>query len=266
MTDLKSAAWLRVGARAQYVPAPAQGLAMSPLNWGATTQLVNGSNATVASEYATRQFDLSWSVLSEQDLWTLQDLLAYAGTREVYYLDLFAARGNVLSPLAGNPALLVETLSPVAVDASGKVLARAENDGLVFSGAAATDGQAHQYTEMVQVPEGYRATAVAWGVSTQRVVTFNGVALQPGTATSVASPATQQVPLVISAPSNAATLTGVSVRLTPLTEPAPVVEWTPPLGTGVMRVVPGTFTVTGRNAYNGLYSATVSIQEVWPWL
>lgn len=267
MGSLDSKVFLRVGDRTALVPAPDQGLTMSPVSWGTSTQLVNGGNTVVASEYASRTFNLSWTVLSARDLEVIEGMLAYAGTKPVHYLDRFAASGNILSPLASRPYLLYETLSPLAFDTKGvRLCDRGAGDSLKFLPVSATDGKEHSYTEKVQVPLGYRATVLCTGTNTERVLSFNGVAVQPGRATSVsATSGNVEAHLTYRCSGVQAEVSNCTVVLSPAAKSAPSPRWSLHRGTTVMCVVPGTYAVTGRSAVNDLYSVSVDLMEVWPW-
>lgn len=269
MAGFESSVYLKVGSDGGMFKPPDRSLTMSPTSWGSSTQLVNGSNATIASEYSARTYNLSWDVLDGKQFDTLDTMMATAGTKEVYYLDGFQVVGNIVSPLAGKPYLLSETLSPVVYDTNGIQLASNVNGELVFKATAATDNKEHKYVEKIVVPAGYRATIKAWGTNTERVLTFNGVAVSAARTTSVVARTDQIVELVIKPAGLSATLTKICVTLTKFNEAEPTnIQWSRPRGTTSLRVVPGSYSVTGiTTAFNGgLYTASVDIVEVWPWL
>lgn len=266
-----------VGGRISRIRPPDTGLTMSLGSWGEQAKLVNGANAVVGSSYAGRAYSLSWSALNRSEFDAVQEAFAFAGEDTVLYRDLFhgsdRAPRNALSPLAARPHLLADAFSPVAFDNFGTVLAssiRIPTDpgrALSFTTKAAADGQAHSYTEQVLVPGGYDVYARAYGVGDiGQVVSFNGGALS-GTVRKAAVPADSVVTLTIKAVPGSVALHWVSVALVPGELQAPVMEvYRPPSGVGPLRVVPGTFSITGTNAYYGRYSCTVDLAEVWPWL
>lgn len=266
MPSLDNKAYLSVGGRAALVRPPDKGMSMGLKNWGSATQLINGSNSTVASAYSSRTFNMSWTAVRTSDSDLLTDMLAFAGTSEVKYLDRFVAGGNILSPLAGKPWVLAETLSPLSRDDKGVVLATSDGARLTFTASAATDDKTHEYTEKVHVPAGYRATVRAWGTATERVLSFNGVAVSATPTSVVATTTDMVVNLTFRAAGASAVVEKVTVVLTPAAAPMPTPEWTVPKGTTTLRVVPGSFGVTGINAVNGFVSLSCDLVEVWPWL
>ena len=274
MALLDTRAVVRIGNRYEDIPAPRSGIEMSPAGWGVSSQLVNGGMASVASEYAPRTYNLSWSVLNHTEMLKVQSLFAYAGQQDLWYRDLFlGGQGNILSPLAGMPYLLAETMSPVAYDDNGVVIASAVANAaapyraLNITTTAATDMTTHAYTESILLPAGYRVTVCAYGTNTQNAVTFNGTALTAGTPISVSSSTSTFKDLIIRNTTTETTVLGIAAVLTLSAAPAPTtVVWSPPEGAGKMRVVPGSFNITGLSAKTGLYSASVNVTEVWPWL
>lgn len=276
MGILDRRAYLQVGGRSAYIPLPDAGISMSPVSWGTTTQLVNGSNGVVASEYSARTYSLSWTILRKPDYLSISDLLSNAGSQSVLYLDKFLGVGtNMLSPLAGKPYLLAESMSPLSYDNNGVRLSGPGTGSnppfrpLVFQAKTASDSLVHSYSETVVVPRGYSVLVVASGTNTEAAVTFNGVALASRVPTVASAPSNtdKRFDLVIKHPGTAASLDYVKAVLFPTGTTQPTdLDYAPPEGVGVLRVVPGSLSVTGLSATTGLYSMTCDVQEVWPWL
>lgn len=266
MTTFDNRAYLRVGSKTAWVRPPDNGLEMSPKTWGSTTQLINGSNGVVGSANYARTYTLSWNLIWGDDFRTLFNLLSTAGNQRVYYMDKFSISESCLSPLAGKPYLLAETMSPVAYDDTGKVLARVVNEtSLQFDAVTAGDGKPHEYVENIQLPKGWRLNIVARGVNTERAVSVSGSGLVSGQTLAINGDADKEIPLRIAGNGTASRVDEITCFMTPGTGVANT-AWKMPTGTTEMRVVPGSMSVTGVNAATGAYSMSVEVTEVWPWL
>lgn len=273
MAALDNEAVVSVGGRISRIRPPDTGLSMALASWGNQAKLVNGANAVVGSAFSARAYSMSWTALSEEDFLKVQEVFAFAGEDTVLYRDKFHVASNVLSPLAARPHLLADTFSPVAFDNFGVVLGSttriATDPGRALSLASRTptDGQVHSYTEQILVPGGYDAYARAYGVGdVGQMVAFNGGNLS-GTVRKAAVPSDSVVTLTITAAPITAALHWVSVVLVPGALQAPeMTAYRAPTGVGPLRVVPGTFSITGITAGYGKYSCTVDVVEVWPWL
>ena len=272
MPTLDSQAAISIGGKVDFFTAPDASVTMSPTSYGSSTKLVNGSTATVASQYASNKYSLAWKILPRDEFLRMRDLVVFAGEKPVYYIDMATGGlGNILSPLAAKPYLLDETMSPACYTNYGTRMTTVTSAStgcgwsLNYTTTAADDGKVHSYTEKVLVPAGYRCTVQTFGTNTQAVVKFNGSAVTAGTPVSVTTATTRTYDLVITKPNAVTNLTGVTAVLTPSTAAAPTPAWAPPEGLGELRVVPGSWASTVLSARNGLYAVNFEIEEVWPW-
>ena len=269
---------LWTGRRFAWIPAPDAPASHTLVSWGSADQLVGGGTAVTASRYAARTIELSWSNLTRPELLLIQDMLTWAGEDEVLYRDDMNSGGNILSPLLGRPHLHADSLTPLAYDDNGVVLARVVDVGngplkaLEFTGTAATDGKPHVYREHVLIPPGADMHIVASGALTAAgvVQVTGGVNVSPAAITRIPGldDAPKIVEVAVTAPSSPdQVLTWVRAAFSARGAAAPDIwPYATPEGFGTMRVEPGSLAVTGVNPAYGLFSATVTLREVWPWL
>lgn len=277
MSPHHGVAALWTGRRFAWIPAPDAPASHTLVSWGSADQLVGGSSVVTASRYAARTIELSWSNLTRSELLLIQDMLTWAGGDEILYRDDMNSGGNILSPLLGRPHLHADTLSPLAYDNNGVALARTVdvNNGplkaLGFTGTAATDGKAHTYAERVLIPPGADMHIVASGALTAAgtVQVTGGINVSPAAISRVPGldDAPRVVEIVVTAPASPdQVLTWVRAAFSARGAPAPDIwPYATPEGFGTMRVEPGSFTITGTNPAYGLFSAAVTLREVWPW-
>ncbi len=275
MTNGVAALW--TGRRFAWIPAPDAPASHSLVSWGSADQTVGGSTVVSASHYAARTIELAWSNLTRSELLLVQDMFAWAGEDEILYRDDMNSGGNILSPFLGRPHLHSDELTPLAYDDNGVALARTAsvNNGplkaLAFMGAAATDGKTHTYAERVLIPPGADMHIVASGAVTAPgvVQVTGGVNVSPAAVSRV--PGLDDTPrvveIVITSPTTPKqVLTWVRAAFSARGAPAPNIwPYATPEGFGTMRVEPGSFTITGTNPAYGLFSAAVTLREVWPW-
>ena len=264
MSSHHGVAALWTGRRFAWIPAPDAPASHTLVSWGSADQLVGGGTAVTASRYAARTIELSWSNLTRPELLLIQDMLTWAGEDEVLYRDDMNSGGNILSPLLGRPHLHADTLSPLAYDDNGVALE--------FTGTPATDGKPHVYREHVLIPPGADMHIVASGALTAPgvVQVTGGVNISPAAITRIPGldDAPKIVEVTVTAPSSPdQVLTWVRAAFSAREAAAPDIwPYATPEGFGSMRVEPGSLAITGVNPAYGLFSATVTLREVWPWL
>ena len=269
---------LWTGRRFAWIPAPDAPASHTLVSWGSADQLVGGGAAVSASRYAARTIELSWSNLTRSELLLIQDMFTWAGDDEVLYRDDMNSGGNILSPLLGRPHLHADALTPLAYDDNGVALAKTVNvnngplKALAFTGAAPTDGKTHTYTERVIIPPGADMHIVASGALTAPgvVQVTGGINISPAAISRIPgdADAPRIVEVVVTAPTTPGqVLTWVRAAFSARGANAPNIwPYTTPEGFGSMRVEPGSFAITGTNPALGIFSATLNLREVWPWL
>ena len=262
--------FVAVGNKYMWVKSPDANMAITPTGWGNSSQFTNGALGTVATRYGAKGYSLGWTYLKDQQAKDLTMLFAYAGTDPVFYLDPFAS-DNILSVLAGTPAMLAETYSPVAYTTTGEALATSEvssypqGRALVFEAASGPD----MYTERIVIPAGKTLSVWATGVDTDKVLKVNGTAVAPTTLVQVSATATDNKPvnLTIGNPLGvAARIEWVRAVIRDTGTDVALSDYAPPMGGGNMRVSPQSFSLTGISANTDTYAAGVELKEVWSWL
>ena len=278
MSARHGVAALWTGRRFAWIPAPDAPASHTLVSWGSADQLVGGGAVVSASRYAARTIELSWSNLTRSELLLIQDMLTWAGEDEIIYRDDMNSGGNILSPFLGRPHLHADSLTPLAYDDKGTVLGRTVdvNNGplkaLEFTGAQAADGKPHVYREHVLIPPGADMHIVASGALTAPglIQVTGGVNVSSAAITRI--PGLDDAPRIVDVTVTAPAvpdqvLTWVRAAFTARGASAPDLwPYATPEGFGSMRVEPGSLAVTGVNPAYGLFSATVTLREVWPWL
>ena len=250
-----------VGDHSSWFPSPAVGMTANNTSWGAVTQLTNGFNTVVGSVYASRTYELSWTHLTRAQAETFRHLFLTAGNKPVFFLDPFAG-DNVLSQIGGLPVLHIDTMSPIAWSSIGDL--RAERTGessVIFSDI--TEGSV-KYTERVVIPKGkYAVVYVAGDGSVFSGFEVDNLKIPTNVVEPFDGPRTLDI---VFNPVIGTRVDYAVVKVLPLYEQIPnSVDFSYPAGGGNMRVVPGSAILTPVNNALGIYSASLSLTEVWPW-
>lgn len=276
MPTLHDSALMGVSTGLSWVKPPDGGLEKSLTTFGGVSDLVNGGAAVVASRYGARKFTLAWSYLTAEQMRTLRGILSFPGDRPVTYIDRQSVLAdNCLSPLLGRPGLHAEALSPLAFDNNGVRLAAnapmssGVGDVLEILGKQPTDGLVHSYSEDVVIPAGYDLWVATTGTNPERVVRANRTPVG-GQAVKLAGSPTAHTRATISLEPNWQSARVAYVRgvLSPIGGPAKGAAYYDPEGVAGLRVVPGSYQETAVVLGRGyqVWSVSVEMQEVWPWL
>lgn len=270
-----------LGGKFLELPLPAGRQSRNPKSWGSSIDLVNGSTAVVASELFSRSLELQWPHVVGRDMEALR-WLAYAGTQPLLYQDLaIASSPNVLSPLLARPYLLASSLTPVAWGIDGQRLARVNAEkglpgipALEFIRADIQDKQVHDYVEEVLIPPNYELHVLAQGTDLGPIVSVNGIGVRDNEISKVTATMSEHrtAKIQVKAYYRGGVLKSIRGILQPLGAQAPskgsLMEFRDGQGMTTMAVQPGSFNETLTVLYSGrpINTASVVLQEVWPWL
>lgn len=253
--------WFSVGGKGAWFPSPQVGMTANNTSWGNNTQLLNGMNTVVGSTYASRIYNMSWNHLTREQAQQFQELFLTAGMKNVFFLDPFANQ-NILSQLGSMPYLHVEAMTPSAYNSFGEPIAEVIDTNTVKFRDVVESGS--QYTETVHVPYGkYLALYVRGNGAQHSGVKLNGTPV-PG---NVVYPFDgNRVANITLDPLSNTEINYVAARILPWTAPVPkTLDFVYPSGGGNMRVVPGSAILTPTTNATGVYTASLSLQEVWSW-
>lgn len=253
--------WFSVGGKGAWFPSPQVGMTANNTSWGNNTQLLNGMNTIVGSTYASRIYNMSWNHLTREQAQQFQELFLTAGMKNVFFLDPFANQ-NILSQLGSMPYLHVEAMTPAAYNVYGEPIAEVFSDKFIRFRDVVESGS--QYTEAVHVPYGkYLALYVRGNGAQHSGVKLNGTSV-PG---NVVYPFDgNRVANITLDPLSNTEINYVAARILPWTAPIPkTLDFVYPSGGGNMRVVPGSAILTPTTNATGVYTASLSLQEVWSW-
>lgn len=254
--------WFSVGGKGAWFPSPQVGMTANNVSWGNNTQLINGMNTVVGSTYASRIYNLSWNHLMREQAQLFEELFLTAGMKNVFFLDPFANQ-NILSQLGSMPYLHVEAMTPSAFNVYGEPIAAVFDDKSIRFRDVVESGS--QYTETVHVPYGKYLALYVKGNGAQ----YSGVKVNetpvPG---NVVYPFDgNKVAHITLDPLSNTEINYVAARILPWTDPIPKsIDFAYPAGGGNMRVVPGSAILTPTTNATGVYTASLSLQEVWAWV
>lgn len=253
--------WFSVGGKGAWFPSPQVGMTANNTSWGNNTQLLNGMNTVVGSTYASRIYNMSWNHLTREQAQQFQELFLTAGMKNVFFLDPFANQ-NILSQLGSMPYLHVEAMTPAAYNVYGEPIAEVFSGKFIRFRDVVESGS--QYTETVHVPYGkYLALYVRGNGAQHSGVKINGTPI-PG---NVVYPFDgNRVANITLDPLSNTEINYVAARILPWTAPIPkTIDFVYPSGGGNLRVVPGSAILTPTTNVTGVYTASLSLQEVWSW-
>lgn len=286
----------------EWFPAPDESPVSTNVHSGDSQRLLNGLAYMGGSVYGGRHYELSWSFLNREQANKFRELFMNRTGEWVTYLDPFSMK-NVLSPLMGLPYLHYHVGSPFAFNDWGKQAlfpTKANNSQSGHPGVVLKSGvlqmnnkfqstvdrlngrqvslalsKVGQYTEHVLVPEGHKGVFLSsgpedgkspfafnfrklTGVSDTFTINKNTVrALDPGL---------WEVSIL---PRFEGGLDWTMLQIVPedthIDTAVNLYEFAYPSGGGNLQVVPGSASVVTVNNYRGHYTASVTLEEVYPW-
>lgn len=257
------------------LPAPNEGMEATNTPWGNSQQLLNGFYYTQTSILGGRQYNLSWTNLSGQDVTAWKTLFQQEGAAEdIHFLDPFTFKRNILPPLLASPENLVHIGAPIAFTNRGKAHADIPSTGRGIRFTSPITGST--YRVIVPIPPMWVVRFQATGTSNMDCVTINGKRLLTTDAMSVQGTHVsslgfpeyaQRKHAVIEVTNKGSNkeLTSVAAQMFVQGERVKPFTAGPGFGAGALRVVPGTAVLTPINAAQDRWGASVSLVEVLPW-
>lgn len=259
---------------ADWVLAPQEGMSRSVDTWSASGTLLNGVSAFATSAYRGRRISMTWPVADRKHVDWLEKIDRLCVNRQTYVWVWDRSMVNVISPLIGYPALHATTYSPYAWSDKGEQRAIVGPDDSLERFTA--QGFVDDYDECFIVPAGYSYDVhfdaidgkqpEVWVYNNNQWSYFNMTT--PKLAQGISS--SHRLNFVRYGGGRNATGRQSRGRVNikaqgELSLASPIAD-TPPQGYCRLKPVPGSLEVSLHSAPLDWYSASIELQEVWPWL